>query len=83
MKNLFLVAILFTLASCSSSNMAGMGEAAQARSFLDRLEFEEGETGCFDLRGQIDLNPLPLFSSNVTLTLKKIKSTAGQPTPEC
>jgi len=44
-----------------------------ARTLLDRLEFGEGEYGSFELEGQIDLNPLPFFSSSVHVKLEKIK----------
>lgn len=52
----------------------------EARSLLDRLEFDEDETGCIRLDGTIDLNPLPLFKTNANLTLKKQK---GDNPPEC
>jgi len=42
-----------------------------ARSLLDRLEFEEGERGCAELRASIDLNPLPLVTTAASLILKK------------
>jgi len=44
-----------------------------ARTLLDRLEFDEGEYGSFELEGNLDLNPLPFMSSNVHLKLEKVK----------
>lgn len=48
-------------------------DAQNARTLLDRLEFDEGEYGTFELEGTIDLNPLPMFSSNVHMKLEKVK----------
>ncbi len=47
---------------------------------MDRLEFGEGEEGCFRLAGQLDLNPIPFMTSNVTLDLRKTK---GENAPDC
>lgn len=49
-----------------------------ARTLLDRLEFDEGEYGIFEMEGTVDLNPLPMFSTNVHLRLEKIKDKPGQ-----
>ena len=70
---LLLAVLLFT--GCST-----LSPESQARSLLDRLEFEEGETGCFRLSGQIDLNPIPFMTSSVTLSLRKTK---GDDAPDC
>lgn len=61
-----LILLTLTLAACQSTDQ-------QARSLLDRLEFDEGEEGCFRLTGTLDLNPIPLASSNITLNLVKRK----------
>lgn len=45
----------------------------QARTLLDRLEFDEDEYGSFELEGTVDLNPLPVFSTNVHMKLEKHK----------
>lgn len=51
-----------------------------ARTMLDRLEFDEGEVGCVELRATVDLNPIPMITSNASLILKKSK---GANAPEC
>lgn len=75
MTRLFIVMALLLLTNC-----AAISPDAQARSLLDRLEFEEDETGCFRLTGQIDLNPIPFMTSNVTMDLRKSK---GEDAPDC
>ena len=57
---------LFLLTGCINS-----GDAA--REIVAALEFGEDEYGTFKLTGNVDLNPLPIFSANVHLDLEKIK----------
>lgn len=66
MNKLFGLITLGALTSCASSD-------ENARSLLDRLEWDEDEVGCMELRGTVDLNPLPLFATNVSLIVKKQK----------
>ncbi len=47
--------------------------ADQTRKLLDRLEFDSDEHGTFALEGTVDINPLPLFSTNLHLKLEKTK----------
>ena len=72
--------ILLVLAALAFTGCTTLSPENQARSLLDRLEFEEGETGCFRLSGQIDLNPIPFMTSSVTLDLRKTK---GADAPDC
>ncbi len=44
-----------------------------ARSLMDRLEFDESEYGTFELEGNLDLNPIPFMTSNIHLKLEKVK----------
>ena len=44
-----------------------------ARTMLDRMEFDENEYGTFELEGTIDLNSLPFVQANVHVKLEKIK----------
>jgi len=44
-----------------------------ARSMMDRMEFDENEYGTFELEGTIDLNSLPFVQANVHVKLEKIK----------
>ena len=75
MKIAILIAFAGALCSCAS-----VSPDAQAKSLLDRLEFAEDEVGCFRLSGQIDLNPIPFMTSNVTMDLRKSK---GDNAPVC
>jgi len=70
---LCILGIILMLNGCSTP-------VEETRTVLDRLEFEEGEEGCVRIDGQIDLNPLPLFKTNASLTLKK---NTGEGAPEC
>lgn len=72
MKALTLLCLVL-LTGCQSTDQ-------NARTLLDRIEFGEDEIGCVDLRATIDLNPLPMFTSNASLILKKTK---GDNPPEC
>ena len=51
-----------------------------ARSILDRIEFQDDEQGCFDLRATVDLSGNPFVTTNGSLILKKQK---GDSPPEC
>lgn len=73
MRKLILMALLAFLAACSST-----GENAQG--LVQQLEFEEGEEGCVRIQAQVDLNPVPLVSSNAQLTYVKRTSEAA---PDC
>ncbi len=72
MKALIALAALLILTGCATPT-------DQARSLLDRLEFDEGEYGTFELEGNVDLNPLPLFSTNIHMKLEKTKPAPSQP----
>lgn len=63
---LVLVATALMLNGCASPT-------DEARSILDRLEFEKDEYGSFELEGTLDLNPLPMFNTNVHMKLEKVK----------
>lgn len=59
--------------------------ATNERSLLDRIEFDADEVGCAEIRGVVDINPLPLITSNASIVVKKIKrgpdgETEGVPT---
>ncbi len=59
------------------------GQVVFPRTVFDRLEFEDDEWGCVDIRGQVDVNPSPLASSNATMILKKTKNGPNGEVPEC
>lgn len=61
----YLVLLVF-LASCSGTDQS-------VKNLLDRLEFDEDESGCLRLTANVDLNPIPLITSNATLVYKKQK----------
>jgi len=63
---LICIAVLFVVTGCATPEQ-------NARSLLDRLEFEGDEYGSFKLTGDLDLNPLPFFTTNVHMDLEKIK----------
>jgi len=65
MKTLALISLLL-LTSCASTQ-------DNAQSLLDRLEFGDDEFGCLTLDATIDLNPLPLITSNARMVYKKVK----------
>ena len=66
MKRLILLTLSILLVSCTSTQ-------ENAQTLLDRLEFGEDEQGCVTLEAQIDLNPLPLITSNARMVYKKVK----------
>lgn len=69
----YTIILVSLLTSCATPDQ-------NARTLLDRLEFEGDEIGCVDLRATIDLNPIPMITSNASLILKKSKGTNP---PEC
>lgn len=69
----FSAVLLGILIACALLLTGCATPTENARSLLDRLEFEEGEYGTFELEGSIDLNPIPLFSTTVHMKLEKIK----------
>jgi len=64
---------LLALTSCATPDQ-------NARTLLDRIEFDDDEIGCVDLRAVVDLNPIPMVTSNASIILKKSK---GENAPEC
>jgi len=72
-KNLGMVLFMSLLTACSST-------AETAKLIIEQLEFDEGEEGCITLNAQIDLNPVPLLSSNAMLIYKKRTS---EDAPDC
>ncbi len=58
------------------------GCASDGRDVLDRIEFDGDEVGCAEIRGVIDLNPLPLVTANASILVKKQKGT-GPNVPKC
>ena len=73
-----LLSLIGVLALATCTGCASMNEGEQARSLLDRVEFDEDEYGTFELEGNIDLNPIPLFSTNVHIKLEKTKDKPAQ-----
>lgn len=61
-----LLLTLFGLNGCTTPEQ-------NARSLMDRAEFEGDEYGSFVIEGMIDLNPIPLVSANVHVRLEKFK----------
>lgn len=66
MKLIILAVLSILLVSCASTQ-------ENAQTLLDRLEFGEDEVGCLTIDAMIDLNPLPLLTSNARLVYKKVK----------
>lgn len=66
MRTTMILIGLLLLTGCASSTDS-------ARSLLDRLEFEEDEYGSFELEGTVDLNPIPMMTTNVHMKLEKHK----------
>ena len=65
MKALILLVITLMTGCTSSGN--------NARSLCDRLEFGPDECGSFEMNGTVDVNPIPLFSTNLHVELEKQK----------
>jgi hypothetical protein len=63
MKILFLAALL--LSGCSSTSQENLDR------LFDRLEFDEGEEGCVSIRGEFDINPIPMITTNVSINYRK------------
>lgn len=51
-----------------------------AKTLLDRIEWEDDEQGCMELRATVDLSGNPFITTNGSLILKKSK---GDMPPEC
>ena len=66
MRTIMILIALVLMTGCTST-------ATDARSLLDRLEFEEDEYGSFELEGTVDLNPIPMMTTNVHMKLEKHK----------
>jgi len=66
MKKIILIMICPRLLACASTDQ-------NAKSLLDRLEFDDDETGCVRLTANLDLNPMPFITSNATLVYRKQK----------
>lgn len=49
-----------------------------ARTLLDRVEFEADEYGSFEVEGNIDLSSVPFISATVHVRLEKFKDKPGQ-----
>jgi hypothetical protein len=72
MKLFALFSLLFCLQACATNE----------RSLLDRIEFDDDEIGCAEIRGVVDVNPIPLITSNASIVVKKIKKgPIGDTTP--
>ena len=71
MKALILLSLLM-VSGCASN--------PDAPTLFDRLEFGEGETGCFRLTGTLDVGGNPFTSTNVAVSLVKRK---GDDSPDC
>lgn len=67
------LALLALLTGCTSS-----GEGVKM--LIDQLEFYEGDRGCVEIRANIDLNPIPLVSTNASVIYKK---DTGDGAPTC
>jgi hypothetical protein len=76
--------ILLVLVGCSTPTTGPNGEIVEARDLLDRIEFDENEYGCADIRGEVALSPIPMIGSKVNVVIKKVRPAPdGQETPEC
>jgi hypothetical protein len=73
MRNITLVSLLF-LASCTSSG------SDNAKSLLDRLEFDEDETGCVRIQSDLKLGGNPFVGNDTSLVYHKSK---GENSPQC
>jgi hypothetical protein len=69
-------AMAATITGCASTQ-------DNAKSLVDRLEFGENEAGCVEIRATVDLNPVPMITSNASVIYKKSKPLPQQPAPEC
>lgn len=72
--------ILVVILAAVICMLTGCANTESLSALLDRLEFEDGDKGCVDLRTSVDLNPLPVFTSNATLIYKK---NTGEDSPQC
>lgn len=69
MKLISILILGLVLSSCSNT-------------LLEQLELEEGENGSVCVRGTVDLNPVPLITSNATFVYKEHSDPDGIP-PDC
>ena len=82
-KGIMVITILL-LVGCNSMPVDENGVPIAQRTLLDRLEFDEDESGCVEIVGEIDLNTSIFFSSTAHITLKKVKKAEGETSvPEC
>jgi hypothetical protein len=72
MKTVIVIVLLAAISGCASN--------PDAPSLLDRLEFGEGETGCFRVTGLLDVGGNPFASTSVNVSLVKRK---GDDAPDC
>tara|TARA_R110000803_G_scaffold166755_3_gene230027 strand:- start:3724 stop:4011 length:288 start_codon:yes stop_codon:yes gene_type:complete len=66
-----LLLVLLIIIATAVTGCATPGE--DARTLMDRLEFDDDEYGSFELEGTVDVNPVPFFSTNMHLKLVKNK----------
>lgn len=72
MKPVILLAVAL-LSGCTT-------QGDDARSLLDRLEFDKGECGTFELTGNVDVGPpIPGFGSTLHAKLEKQKPCPPEP----
>lgn len=85
MNTFKIMMLCLLLAGCQSMQQVDENGIPMAqRTLLDRIEFDEDESGCVEIVGEIDLNTSIFFSSTAHITLKKVKRAEGQETvPEC
>jgi hypothetical protein len=75
-NRLLLLAVIgscLLLVGCTTPEPVSGDSLEQARTLLDRVEFDDDEYGSFEVEGTIDLNPLPFFGANVHIKLEKFK----------
>jgi hypothetical protein len=84
-KLLVTIVTLLLLTACASNPTVGAdGEVTQARELADRIEFDDDEYGCAEIRGEVSLSPIPWFGSTVDVVIKKVKPAPdGSETPQC
>jgi hypothetical protein len=63
---LILIGTAFMLNGCATPEQ-------DARTLLDRVEFEGDEYGSFEVEGNMDLGGIPFFGAQVHIKLEKIK----------
>jgi len=72
------VLLVILLSGCASSD---------ARSLLDRIEFDDDEWGCARVQGQIKTSPLPIGGASAQITVVKKKGNpnadSDENSPDC